>query len=345
MAARRCEHTPRLRAAWLFQSTRDHEWPRDTCWSACSAALSSAFNPRATTNGRATLRRRADAHCERRFQSTRDHEWPRDRGHSQAASATHGFNPRATTNGRATRPRRRIPRHRVSIHARPRMAARPTASRRDTSRRMVSIHARPRMAARRIRACVTAPSCSFQSTRDHEWPRDRDARARRAMRPVLFQSTRDHEWPRDPSTAMLRTRSSFNPRATTNGRATCIPDARPDTVSMFQSTRDHEWPRDRALCGVTKLESFQSTRDHEWPRDIPALSLYQRRRSFNPRATTNGRATTGCTGSPDDRLFQSTRDHEWPRDRHPARTPPPSCFNPRATTNGRATSAVRGLIA
>ena len=154
----------------------------------------------------------------------------------------------------------------------------------------VSIHARPRMAARHAGAADGGALDEFQSTRDHEWPRDRSSRAQ--------------------ATARRR----------------------------FQSTRDHEWPRDRAIFGPHRYRWFQSTRDHEWPRDPRHQVPARANQRFNPRATTNGRATASFA---EERVHPQVSIHARPRMAArlaPARRPR-SCagFNPRATTNGRAT--------
>ncbi len=221
------------------------------------------------------------------------------------------------------------------------MAARPHASAGCTqANSKVSIHARPRMAARRRCGSRSSRRTTFQSTRDHEWPRDQPPGASPATtrsfnprattngratscallerRPQRrFQSTRDHEWPRD--------RSSVAPRAALRGvsiHARPRMAARPGVVThvgcvhAFQSTRDHEWPRDDVSTLISELTPwFQSTRDHEWPRDLPFCEHVARGFRFNPRATTNGRATPrrACELA-DSTMFQSTRDHEWPRD-------------------------------
>ena len=181
----------------------------------------------------------------RRFQSTRDHEWPRDLITFAYSMIIACFNPRATTNGRATRARASShASSTVSIHARPRMAARPPGSKRQPNLRL------------------------FQSTRDHEWPRDR----RRKLFRSTFHVVSIHARPRMAARHSGRGRRSVHHR--------------------FQSTRDHEWPRDQLdERDARRGNTFQSTRDHEWPRDVILASYGDELASFNPRATTNGRAT------------------------------------------------------
>ena len=413
--AARPGHLSTWRVVDLFQSTRDHEWPRDLRGKG-NLTEDQGFNPRATTNGRATALHSRGIRPYA-FQSTRDHEWPRDAWRSARRLATRCFNPRATTNGRATR----VDAHHV-------LAAHEFQSTRD--------HEWPRDQDGPGQARMLY---TFQSTRDHEWPRD-TAGVRPRAGWFSFQSTRDHEWPRDLPRHVLRggdvvsiharPRMAARRRNQLGNRCCDVVSiharprmaARPSVATTstglftFQSTRDHEWPRDRAggvvgpACTVSiharprmaarrgsvaiddggdrvsiharprmaaRLIApppcvadtwFQSTRDHEWPRDHRTMQRAPRRQRFNPRATTNGRATPGelprgahCDVSIHARprmaarqdgpgqaqllyTFQSTRDHEWPRDAPAWSTnTPPSCFNPRATTNGRATE-IEGVI-
>ena len=189
----------------------------------------------------------------------------------------------------------------------------------------VSIHARPRMAARHRAADVDAARVQFQSTRDHEWPRDGNRMSG------------------------ISSDTCFNPRATTNGRATagrCRCQRHP--CFRFQSTRDHEWPRDRGDRSCRRsCVLFHSMRHHEWPRDQIDKSVTCKGDSFNPRATTNGRATEWILARaprPESRFQSTARRRMAARPSH-VRTSSPfvASFNPRATTNGRATSRKQGI--
>ncbi len=204
------------------------------------------------------------------FQSTRDHEWPRDPPTATQRVATDCFNPRATTNGRATATALcHAPNlDSVSIHARPRMAARHHVQRTSSGMARVSIHARPRMAARRQRDARCTSRTVFQSTRDHEWPRDQQRAdvARWRDRVSIHARPRMAARRQAPLRLSMRQRG-FNPRATTNGRATTCGTRHQVDRSVSIHARPRMAARRLMRCRPDDDARFQSTRDHEWPRD------------------------------------------------------------------------------